>query len=706
MRLVAVEGEETGDLSRVPASELAEIARLTAREKPGTGPELVISQHYPVHAPADRGDICAALFFWEETVISGDTVARLNREFDGVLAPSKFVAKTLVDSGVHVPVRVVGHAPNLAAFQRLRDDRARREPAATFTFLHVSSGFPRKGVDVLLAAYARAFRSADRVRLVIKVFPNPHNDIADQIGRLSRADTGLAAIELIDRDLPSGELLALYRDADAVVLPTRGEGYNLPAAEAIAASIPLIVTGFGGHMDFCDADRVRLLEYRMAQSRSHLATPHSLWAEPDVDDLVAALKESVEHRARNDARARPPSTALAQQTNPADLLRRVSRAGVEFLLAPRDARTRVAWVSTWGVRCGVAEYSRHLVTAMTAAHPPLDVTVLCDRRTDLDEGEIKIRPVWELGHGGLNVAEIAAAIAKADPQIVLVQHQPGLLSWDALTDLLAWPSLASRCFVITLHNTGDLENLSAERRARVVAAFGGIARVLVHTPADVRRLQSFGLADNVTLLPHGATPVIAGRRRSLQTPTIGCYGFFLPGKGIQALIEAVAMLRERWPTVALRLVNADYGTPESAAEIASCRALAESLGVTAEWHTDFLENARSLELLGECQIVALPYQTSKEASSAALRTALSAGTAVAVTPLPLFEEAGDSVFTLPGTEPAEIAAGLHELLSSDGLRQRVEQAAATWLLQRNWPEVGARLGGMLRGLARDGRTGR
>ena len=57
----------------------------------------------------------------------------------------------------------------------------------------------------------------------------------------------LTAKILKDRD----ELVDLFRDADVMVLPTRGEGYNLPALEAMAAGLPLIVTGHGGHRDFC-----------------------------------------------------------------------------------------------------------------------------------------------------------------------------------------------------------------------------------------------------------------------------------------------------------------------------------------------------------------------------------------------------------------------------------------------------------------------
>jgi glycosyltransferase involved in cell wall biosynthesis len=150
----------------------------------------------------------------------------------------------------------------------------------------------RKGVDVLLAAYVRAFRVHDPVRLVIKGFPNPHNDVGARVARIRAGDPEAPEIVVINQDLSQTDLLALYRDADVMVLPTRGEGFNLPAAEAMAAGLGLIVTGHGGHMDFCSHTTARLLNFRLAPSQSHVAAEGSLWAEPDIADLVAALREA------------------------------------------------------------------------------------------------------------------------------------------------------------------------------------------------------------------------------------------------------------------------------------------------------------------------------------------------------------------------------------------------------------------------------
>jgi FkbM family methyltransferase len=705
VRLAPVEGQPTDDLSEVPAAMRDAIAVLAARPPPQTGPELVISQHYPVYVPPARGDICTALFFWEESRIPAATIALLDRGFDGVLAPSRAVAKALIDSGLSIPVRLIGFAPDLAAFHRLPPRPA--GAGGIFSFLHVSSGFPRKGVDVLLAAFAAVFTAADLVRLVIKVFPNPHNDVAAQIEQLRARTQDLAEIVLIDRDLPAEEMARLYGAADAMVLPSRGEGFNIPAAEAMAAGVPLIVTGFGGHMDFCTAENARLIDYRFAPSATHLATPHSVWAEPDAADLAAALREAVADRPAAAARVAAARRCVAALQDRGSLLWRLTQAGLSLLLAPPMPPLRIGWVSTWQVRCGIAGYSQNLLEAMPAVMGAIPaVTLFCDERTDPDAAgpqNATVQRAWRLGDQA-SLPGLATAIAAADPNVLVIQHQPGLLGWTGLAALLGMRALAERPVCVVLHTTRHLRDIAPEEQAAALAALAGVARVIVHTLADLNLLKGLGLVGNVTMLPHGAPAPIAGppiRRLGLDDEVrIGCYGFFLPGKGIGELIAAAAILRRQGRKLRLCLVNADYGTPDSAREIAACRALAEEQGVPVAWHTDFLPGAESLALLGACDIVALPYQASREASSAALRTALSAGGVVAVTPLSLFDEAAGAVFRLPGSDPAGIAAGLAELIDDTALRARTREAAARWLAERAWPDIAARLQGMLRGLVR------
>lgn len=385
VRVLPVEGQRTDDLQGVPPSERHLLQSMSVRRWQPRGQRVVISGHYPVHVPKDPADATLALFYWEETQIPIDTVRLLNRHFTGVLAPSSFVAKALVDSGVSVPVHMVGQAPDLADFHaigRRRHPRGSREP---FSFLHVSSCLPRKGVDVLLAGYVRAFRRRDAVRLLIKGYPNPHNTVQAQIDAIRAADPQAPEIVLINRDLGRVELLELYCQADAMVLPTRGEGFNLPAAEAMAARLPVIVTGLGGQSDFCTSATARLVDGQFVPTASHVSGAGSLWVEPSVDDLAAALREV---RTGGDGiAARVHIAAITAETmmTEAALVDRIGQAAMSCLAEDATAEHQVVIVEpqnrSWnGLRRSLASAAAHnrraVVVLSDTAWLPNDLMVL------------------------------------------------------------------------------------------------------------------------------------------------------------------------------------------------------------------------------------------------------------------------------------------------------------------------------------------
>lgn len=721
VRVIPVEGTPTTALDNVPAAQHDALARLVERPPHATGPTILISQHYPVHVPTPGevhgDDLPLAYFFWEESLVPASTVAVLNEGFRGVLVPSRSVAAALLDSGLAIPIRAIGYAPDLRAYQALADTRAPRS-GRPFCFLHVSSCFPRKGVDVLLAAWAEAFRATDNVRLVIKGFPNPHNDVADQLAALRARDPNIAAIELIDADIDESAMLDLYRNADAMVLPTRGEGFNIPAAEAMAAGLPLIVTEGGGHMDFVDRTTARLIAATPQSSRSHVATPHAMWLEPDRTDLARALVETARDqnasRGEGASRVERARAAIAAATDPAAFTRRVTEAAVDIILAPPPPKLRLGIISSWDVACGIATYARFLLDAMLDAMPSRDVTVFADSRTDPASTGIpglRVISSWTAAAPPETPASavwpsLLESLGATDPNVVLIQHQPGLAQWHALAALLTDPVMQGRVVLVTLHNTTHLLEQDAPLRDRAADALRRASRVIVHQTADLTRLQALGLP-NTMLLPHGATaPTQAPPPRPLapgSAPIIGCYGFFLPDKGIPQLIKAVAALRRTWPRARLRLVNAEYPGAVSAEEIATCRRLAEDIlpdGV--EWHTGFLPNERSVDLLAGCDVVVLPYQRSKESASGALRIALSVGVPIAVTPLDLFAEAEDAVAVLDGIAPGQIATGLAALLHDVQRRTALQAAARTWATDRAWPLIGQRLVGVMAGLLANG----
>ncbi len=710
-----IEGRPVRDLTRVPAAERAAISKLCSRPPHEDGVVVEIAQHWPVFVPSSAPDLKLAWVAWEESLIPLEMVRVLNQKFDGILVQTQFVAKALIDSGVRRPIRLMGFAPDLHAYAALGSDRAaavskRPSKETPFVFLHVSSCFPRKGVDALLAAYVKAFRRNDPVRLVIKGFPNPHNDVPAQIAEIAKVDAGAPEILMINKDVPGEELVELYRGADAVVLPPRGEGFNLPAAEALAAGLPLIVTGYGGHTDFASPDVARQVEYNFAPANTHLNSYGSVWADPDVDDLASAMREVFQAaddpirsralRARCD-RGRQVALSLGEAGAWVDRVRKISIDLLSSGLRDKSSDPKVAWVTTWGIRCGIATHSSYLLKHYPDA--ARNVTVLCDERTPsaalTSEHNPVARVAWRW-QDAETAGHLGAEIAATHAEVIVIQHQPGLIWPEPLVRLLNDVRLEERQTILILHNLNDLVN--CEKWSELLDAFRRVSRILVHNIHDMNLLKTFGLINNVTLFPHGTLRPTISRMPIQELPTtaapmIGTYGFFLPHKGFDALIEAFANVRDIWPRATLRMVTAEHSDKVSHQEITRCRQLAQSLGVggAIEWHTNYLPDDNSLNLLKDCDLLVLPHRETPESASGAVRTAMASRRPVLVTPVKIFQEMGDIVIRATGLDSSELASSIAATLRDRELRHQTVEKADEWLEAHDWARMSERLYGMI-----------
>jgi glycosyltransferase involved in cell wall biosynthesis len=96
---------------------------------------------------------------------------------------------------------------------------------------------PNKGVRTLIAALAQL---GPAFRLTLVDDPSPHNE-----ARRWAREHGCADRLRIAGRVSDDELVALYRRAMLVVVPSRYEGFGLPAAEAMACGTPVVAAASG-----------------------------------------------------------------------------------------------------------------------------------------------------------------------------------------------------------------------------------------------------------------------------------------------------------------------------------------------------------------------------------------------------------------------------------------------------------------------------
>lgn len=286
-------------------------------------PDVVIHHNYGEHFAAaafpDSGRL-VAVRTWDFGPYPPAWVRRVDEAVDELVVYSRFVRRHAIASGV--PARKVRLVP-LGVDSDVFTPDGPTHPLATdkrFRFLFVGAPVSRKGADVLLEAYRRAFGRDDDVCLVIK--DHPHDlfyegeAIRDRI-RAAAADPDGPAVEYVCELLPAERLAALYRSCDVGVFPYRAEGFCLPILEAMASGLPSIVPRFGAALDFCSARTSLLMPVRRISLPVGWSVAFNTlgfredveeveFCETPVDTLVECLR-----RARRMSRARIGRLAAA-----------------------------------------------------------------------------------------------------------------------------------------------------------------------------------------------------------------------------------------------------------------------------------------------------------------------------------------------------------------------------------------------------------
>lgn len=673
-----------------------EAVRLWKKSAAAPYPDVVVRNLYPPRVEDMRAGLnLFGTWGWEESRVPARIVNAFNRHLDGVAVTSTFVKEALERSGCRIPVAVPWNGVTLP------DDFAALEPypiasSKPFRFMHISSAFPRKGVDILLSAYFEAFTGSDPVVLVIKTFPNPHNTVPEQLETLREGHPNPPHVELINIDLPAMDLFRLYKSASCLVHVARGEGFGLPVAEAMLAKVPVIVSPNTGMADFCSDETAVCIPFTMVPARSHVSEEGALWAEPDRAALVTAMRQVA---------FQPETLRLSDRVEAAHHListeftweRSAERYG-DFIdtLRRRPRKPRVAFVSTWAFRCGIAEYSQFLISA---TRDRIDYRIYAnDEARVLRVPDLPVYPIWRHHRAG-DLAAMAERLIGSEEEVVHIQYHFGFFP---LMELGAFIREVSpfKPVILTLHTTKDVHPSGGG-----VVSFRQIkddllraAAIIVHQEEDRERLESFGIRGNIRVIPHGnviypeVTPEEGRRRLGLSRgPVLGTFGFLMPHKGTKEIIQAVGLLKAQYPDIHFLAPSAIHTNPDSAPYFQECQAEIKRLKLDANVTLipDFLEVEESLAILQAADITLLPYHYTQESASGAVRFCMAALRPLITTQQPIFKELTPYSHQVAQPTPEALAEAVRHLLHHPEEGVRLVDAARGLLDETSWEAVGA-----------------
>jgi glycosyltransferase involved in cell wall biosynthesis len=285
---------------------------------------------------------------WELERVPDEWPAALNL-YERVFVPSRFNQEALLAAGVTAVVDVVPHiareatpVPDGPSWGAITDD--------DFVFYTIGAWTTRKAMEETIRAYLDAFDADDRVALIIKTEPVnriAYHALSKRERRTAPAHVAMVwftlaqimadyarppKVHLIARQISAREIDRLHTRGNCFVSLTRSEGWGLCPFDAALFGNPVVITGWGGHLDYLGADYPFLVRYgleataRSAPDAYHLSAEDAYWARADRHHASELMRLVFENRSRASSVARAMQPQLRASYAPGRVCRRLARA--------------------------------------------------------------------------------------------------------------------------------------------------------------------------------------------------------------------------------------------------------------------------------------------------------------------------------------------------------------------------------------------
>jgi glycosyltransferase involved in cell wall biosynthesis len=281
----------------------------------------MLPELFPAWISAEPGKKHVGFVAWETDQIPAHWPHLLN-DLDLLFVPSEWNKSVIEKGGVKVPIAVIPHVlPDWNLDLVTPQVETAKED---FMFYSIGAWTHRKAMYATLQSYLQAFSAVDPVVLVIKTGPQDLTKYSDKrlIGRYQRMigtteravhrarkkHKSPARVVIMTDDLDETQLIELHVRGDCFVSLCRAEGWGLAAFEAAGVGNPVIMTGYGGQLDFLPSEHAYRVNYREVPAQTgtfeRFFTPDQRWAEPDIDQGAELMRSVFQNQAEAKAKGR------------------------------------------------------------------------------------------------------------------------------------------------------------------------------------------------------------------------------------------------------------------------------------------------------------------------------------------------------------------------------------------------------------------
>jgi polysaccharide biosynthesis protein PslF len=338
--------------------------------------------------------------------------------------------------------------------------------------------------------------------------------------------------------------------------------------------------------------------------------------------------------------------------------------------------------------CGLATFSEALAGALAARGADVSIVRIAD-------GDVCKAPnvVGELVNGSASSVDATSELLNQS-EVAIIQHEYGIYGGpdgDEVVQIMAGLRVPSVVVVHTVLKHPTPHQLSV---LESVVALAG--QVIVMSEVARQRLCAGFAVDphKITIIPHGAALPRTNGAQQPDRPTILTWGLLGPGKGIERVIDAMALLKNL-PNPPRYVIAGRTHPKVLAAQGETYRealvAQAKSLGVADSVCFDAVYRTPEelTTLIQTATLVVLPYDSKDQVTSGVLVDSIASGRPIVATAFPhAVELLGSGAGTVVAhDDPDALVAALRRLLTDPHVAESMAAEARGLAPTIAWPVV-------------------
>lgn len=266
-------------------------------------------EYYPLWLKREPGKRMIGYTVWETDKPPRHWPPLLNA-MDVLLVPSRWNKEIFIKWGVTRPISVIPHiAMNSNPIQSSCDMSGWGIGADDYVFYSIGMWTVRKNLGNTIQCYLDNFTADDNTLLLIKTTKNDytkryfgrffsHTEWA--VKKILKNYRNPARIKLIDEEISQEDILNLHVRGNCYISLCRSEGWGLGAFDAASFGRPIIMTGYGGQIEYLPGHLAYLVDYSLVPVIDEIGrqsySPDQRWAKPDRTHASQLIRQVFESR--------------------------------------------------------------------------------------------------------------------------------------------------------------------------------------------------------------------------------------------------------------------------------------------------------------------------------------------------------------------------------------------------------------------------